>query len=112
MHVDHTVASGAELIMGNARFVAPRTVEIDVNSGGTRTICGDRIFLDLGSRAAVPEGMSLSSRTSRPKSSKMLVADSFAVPDEGVIAVALAEAVELASVYVIFVSARPVRGVT
>src|SRR5262249_22873560 len=55
MHVDHTVASGAELIMGNARFVAPRTVEIDVNSGGTRTICGDRIFLDLGSRAAVPE---------------------------------------------------------
>jgi len=54
MHVDRTKASGAELIMGNARFVAPRTVEIDLNSGGKRTICGDRVFLDLGSRAAIP----------------------------------------------------------
>jgi pyruvate/2-oxoglutarate dehydrogenase complex dihydrolipoamide dehydrogenase (E3) component len=54
MHVDRTKASGAELIMGNARFVAPRTVEIDLNSGGKRTICGDRVFLDLGSRGAIP----------------------------------------------------------
>ena len=54
MHVDRTKASGAELIMGNARFVAPRTVEIDLNSGGKRTIYGDRVFLDLGTRAAVP----------------------------------------------------------
>jgi len=29
-------------------------VEIDLNSGGKRTICGDRVFLDLGSRAAMP----------------------------------------------------------
>ncbi len=55
MHVDATTKSGAELIMGNARFVAPRTVEIDLKSGGKRTISGDRVFLDLGSRAAVPE---------------------------------------------------------
>ena len=54
MHVDRTKASGAELIMGNARFVAPRTVEIDLNSGGKRTIYGDRVFLDLGTRAAMP----------------------------------------------------------
>jgi pyruvate/2-oxoglutarate dehydrogenase complex dihydrolipoamide dehydrogenase (E3) component len=54
MHVDRTKASGAELIMGNARFVAPRTVEIDLNNGGKRTILGDRVFLDLGSRAAMP----------------------------------------------------------
>jgi pyruvate/2-oxoglutarate dehydrogenase complex dihydrolipoamide dehydrogenase (E3) component len=55
MHADRTKASGAELIMGSARFVAPRTVEIDLNAGGKRTIAGDRVFLDLGSRAAMPE---------------------------------------------------------
>jgi pyruvate/2-oxoglutarate dehydrogenase complex dihydrolipoamide dehydrogenase (E3) component len=55
MHADRTAKSGAELIMGNARFVAPRTVEIDLKSGGKRTISGDRVFLDLGSRAAMPE---------------------------------------------------------
>jgi pyruvate/2-oxoglutarate dehydrogenase complex dihydrolipoamide dehydrogenase (E3) component len=55
MHLDRTNASGAELVMGNARFVSPRTVEIELKSGGTRTISGDRVFLDLGSRAAIPE---------------------------------------------------------
>ena len=55
MHVDATTKSGAELIMGNARFVAPRTAEIDLNDGGKRTISGDRVFLDLGSRATIPE---------------------------------------------------------
>ena len=42
------------MIMGNARFVAPRTVEIQLH-GGKRTIFGDRVFLDLGSRATIPE---------------------------------------------------------
>lgn len=28
LHADRTIASGADLIMGNARFIAPRTVEI------------------------------------------------------------------------------------
>ena len=55
MHVDKTTSSGAELIMGNARFIAPKTVEIALNGGGTRTIAGDRVFLDLGSRATIPE---------------------------------------------------------
>jgi pyruvate/2-oxoglutarate dehydrogenase complex dihydrolipoamide dehydrogenase (E3) component len=54
MHVDRTKASGAELIMGNARFIGPRTAEIDLYSGGKRTIYGDRVFLDLGTRAAMP----------------------------------------------------------
>src|SRR3984957_10905810 len=54
-HEDHTEASGAELIYGVARFVAPRTAEIELRDGGTRTIQGDRVFLDLGSRAAIPE---------------------------------------------------------
>jgi pyruvate/2-oxoglutarate dehydrogenase complex dihydrolipoamide dehydrogenase (E3) component len=55
MHVDATNASGAELIMGTGRFVRPRTLEVELNSGGKRTISGDKVFLDLGSRAAIPE---------------------------------------------------------
>src|SRR5689334_9922255 len=54
LHVDRAVASGADLIMGNARFVAPRTVQIDLHDGGSRTISGDRVFLAMGSRAAIP----------------------------------------------------------
>jgi pyruvate/2-oxoglutarate dehydrogenase complex dihydrolipoamide dehydrogenase (E3) component len=55
MHLDRTKASGAELIMGKARFVAPRTVEVELESGGKRTIRGDSVFLDVGSRAAMPD---------------------------------------------------------
>src|SRR5580704_13621231 len=42
VHLERTAASGAELIMGNARFIAPRTVEIAIKDGGMRTISGDR----------------------------------------------------------------------
>ena len=55
VHEDRTDASGAELIHGVARFVAPRTAEVELRDGGTRAIHGDRVFLDLGSRAAIPE---------------------------------------------------------
>jgi pyruvate/2-oxoglutarate dehydrogenase complex dihydrolipoamide dehydrogenase (E3) component len=54
IHASHTQASGVELIYGIARFVAPRAVEIELRDGGARTIEGDRVFLDLGSRAAIP----------------------------------------------------------
>ncbi len=55
MHVDATNASGAELIMGKGRFVGPRTLEVElISGGGKRTISGDKVFLDLGSRAAMP----------------------------------------------------------
>jgi pyruvate/2-oxoglutarate dehydrogenase complex dihydrolipoamide dehydrogenase (E3) component len=54
-HLDRFKATGAELIRGEARFVAPKTVEVQLNDGGRRTISGDRVFLDLGSRAAMPE---------------------------------------------------------
>jgi len=54
-HLDRFKTTGAELIRGEARFVAPKTVEVHLNEGGRRTIFGDRVFLDLGSRAAVPD---------------------------------------------------------
>src|SRR6266436_9476845 len=54
MHVARTVASGVDLIMGEGRFVAPRTLEIALNDGGSRRIFGERVFLVLGSRATMP----------------------------------------------------------
>jgi pyruvate/2-oxoglutarate dehydrogenase complex dihydrolipoamide dehydrogenase (E3) component len=55
MHLERYAASGAELIMGEARFIAPRTVAISLNSGGEREIAAERAFLDLGTHAAMPD---------------------------------------------------------
>jgi pyruvate/2-oxoglutarate dehydrogenase complex dihydrolipoamide dehydrogenase (E3) component len=46
--------SGAELIMGNGRFVAPKTLEVKLNDGGTRVLAADKVFLDVGTHAAIP----------------------------------------------------------
>src|SRR5215471_2023609 len=54
-HLDRFKTTGAHLIRGEARFVAPRTVEVHLNGGGRQAITGDRVFLDLGSRAAIPD---------------------------------------------------------
>src|SRR5271163_985335 len=47
-------ASGAELVMGEGRFIAPKTIEVRLNDGGTRVLEGDRVFLNLGTHAAIP----------------------------------------------------------
>jgi pyruvate/2-oxoglutarate dehydrogenase complex dihydrolipoamide dehydrogenase (E3) component len=54
-HTDRFKSTGADLIKGEARFVAPKTVEVRLNEGGQRTVTGDRVLLDLGSRAALPD---------------------------------------------------------
>jgi len=54
LHLELYKASGAELIMGSGRFVAPKTLEVSLNSGGTRLLAGDRVFLNLGTRAVIP----------------------------------------------------------
>src|SRR5262249_49793000 len=41
-------------IMGSGRFVGPRTIEARLNDGGTRRLTGDRVFVDVGSHAAIP----------------------------------------------------------
>lgn len=47
--------SGAELIMGSGRFVAPRTLAVSMNDGGERVVAGERVFLNLGTHAKIPE---------------------------------------------------------
>ena len=48
LHLDRYRASGAELIMGEARFTGDRTVDVRLADGGSRRIRGERVFLDLG----------------------------------------------------------------
>ena len=54
LHLEHYRASGTELILGDARFVAAKTVEVHLNDGGTRILRGDRVFLNLGTRPSLP----------------------------------------------------------
>jgi pyruvate/2-oxoglutarate dehydrogenase complex dihydrolipoamide dehydrogenase (E3) component len=53
-HLQNYAASGAQLIMGSGRFVAPKTLEVSLNDGGTRLLTADRLFLNLGTHAAIP----------------------------------------------------------
>jgi pyruvate/2-oxoglutarate dehydrogenase complex dihydrolipoamide dehydrogenase (E3) component len=55
VHVDRYETAGVELIMGNARFVAPRTVAVHREGADTRVISGERVFLNLGTRATLPD---------------------------------------------------------
>src|SRR5438876_646247 len=54
-HVRNYKDSGAELIMGSGGFVAPKTLEVRLNDGGTRMLTGDQIFLNVGTRATIPD---------------------------------------------------------
>jgi pyruvate/2-oxoglutarate dehydrogenase complex dihydrolipoamide dehydrogenase (E3) component len=40
--------------MGTARVVAPKTVEVTLNSGGTRQLMAGKLFLNLGTHASIP----------------------------------------------------------
>jgi len=54
LHLHNYKTSGAELIMGSGRFVAPKTLEVHLNAGGARVLAGDQVFLNLGTHAAIP----------------------------------------------------------
>jgi pyruvate/2-oxoglutarate dehydrogenase complex dihydrolipoamide dehydrogenase (E3) component len=53
-HLRNYQTSGAELVMGSGRFVAPKTLEVRLNEGGTRVLAGDRVFINVGTHAAIP----------------------------------------------------------
>ncbi len=52
-HLKSYKTSGAELIMGTGRFVAPKTLEVRLNDGGTRELAADQVFLNVGTHAAI-----------------------------------------------------------
>ena len=53
-HLENYKTSGAELILGEGHFVAPKTLEVRLNDGGTRVLTGDQVFLNVGTHAAIP----------------------------------------------------------
>src|SRR5215813_6977629 len=55
VHLANFKASGAELVMGEARFTEPKTVEVTLNAGGKRLLRGDRVFINVGTRASIPD---------------------------------------------------------
>jgi len=55
MHLQKYAASGAQLVMGTGHFVAPKTLEVHLNDGGTRQLTGDKVIINVGSRAAIPD---------------------------------------------------------
>lgn len=63
-HLDRYEAAGTELIMGAARLVEPRLVEVAMNEGGRRRLFAEKFFLNLGARANVPSVPGL--REARP----------------------------------------------
>jgi pyruvate/2-oxoglutarate dehydrogenase complex dihydrolipoamide dehydrogenase (E3) component len=54
LHLKAYKESGAELIMGNGRFVGARSLQVDLNDGGTRILNADRVVINIGTHAAIP----------------------------------------------------------
>lgn len=54
-HLQKYRESGAELVMGSGRFVAPKTIEVALNAGGTRALRGKTVVINTGSRAKIDD---------------------------------------------------------
>jgi pyruvate/2-oxoglutarate dehydrogenase complex dihydrolipoamide dehydrogenase (E3) component len=51
-HIERT--EGVDLLFGQARFVAAKTIEIQLNEGGVRQLAADIIFINTGGRPVMP----------------------------------------------------------
>ncbi len=50
IHLNNFKNSGAELILGSGRFVAPTTIEVTLDGGGTRRLRGKNVIIGTGTR--------------------------------------------------------------
>jgi pyruvate/2-oxoglutarate dehydrogenase complex dihydrolipoamide dehydrogenase (E3) component len=55
IHRDKYRASGAELLLGAGTFIGPRTIQVALPDGGKRILTGERVFVNLGTHATVPD---------------------------------------------------------
>jgi len=60
VHRKNYANSGTELIIGEGRFVAPKTIEVRAPDGAVRLLAGERVVVDVGTRAAIPDVPGLS----------------------------------------------------
>lgn len=54
-HEKNYADSGAELVMGEGRFIDARTIEVQLQGGGKEAYRGDRLFINVGTHAGIPE---------------------------------------------------------
>jgi pyruvate/2-oxoglutarate dehydrogenase complex dihydrolipoamide dehydrogenase (E3) component len=55
IHKARFAANGLEFVLGEGRFVGSKTIEVQQTQGETRCIEGERIFLNLGTHADIPD---------------------------------------------------------
>lgn len=55
IHRKRFEVEGLEFLLGEGRFVAPRTIEVRLAGGGVRRIEAERVFLDVGTHATLPQ---------------------------------------------------------
>jgi pyruvate/2-oxoglutarate dehydrogenase complex dihydrolipoamide dehydrogenase (E3) component len=55
LHLSTYRDSGAELIMASGRLTGPKTIEAALNDGGTRSLTGNEVVINVGSHAAIPD---------------------------------------------------------
>ena len=53
VHMDRNLEAGDEHILGDGTFFAPRTLHVALRDGGERTLTADRVFIDVGTHAAI-----------------------------------------------------------
>lgn len=55
IHRKRFAAPGIEFVLGEGRFVAPQTIDIHLAAGGVRRVMAERVFVNLGTHAALPD---------------------------------------------------------
>jgi pyruvate/2-oxoglutarate dehydrogenase complex dihydrolipoamide dehydrogenase (E3) component len=53
IHRDNFARSKVEIVMGEGRFIAERTLQVSLVGGGERVLHGDQVFLNTGTRAEI-----------------------------------------------------------
>jgi pyruvate/2-oxoglutarate dehydrogenase complex dihydrolipoamide dehydrogenase (E3) component len=55
VHLDKYHAAGDEIVLGEGSFVAPRTLHVVLRDGSHRTLTADRVFVNVGTHATIPD---------------------------------------------------------
>src|ERR1700722_7762182 len=55
MHRDNFARNKVEVVMGEGRFISERTLKVSLNGGGERVLYGDQVFVNVGTRAEIPD---------------------------------------------------------
>jgi pyruvate/2-oxoglutarate dehydrogenase complex dihydrolipoamide dehydrogenase (E3) component len=54
MHRDNFTRSKVDVVMGEGRFICEKTLKVSLNGGGERILHGDQVFINVGTRAEIP----------------------------------------------------------